>query len=178
MSTEFTIFDRSKKSSLKASSTVMVLVDFINPMQFPGSENLLQGASQAAHATARLKRKLSQQGVAAIYANDNYGIWRSEFKDLLAACQALPGIRGEIASLLAPDECDLTLLKPLHSAFVSTPLEHLLKELKARELVVVGLSTDMCVHFTAIDAYTLGYKVWVPRDCTAAESQERKDSAL
>ena len=74
MSTEFTIFDRSKKSSLKASSTVMVLVDFINPMQFPGSENLLQGASQAAHATARLKRKLSQQGVAAIYANDNYGI--------------------------------------------------------------------------------------------------------
>ena len=97
---------------------------------------------------------------------------------MLAACQALPGIRGEIASLLAPEKCDLTLLKPLHSAFVSTPLEHLLKELKARELVVVGLSTDMCVHFTAIDAYTLGYKVWVPRDCTAAESQERKDSAL
>ncbi len=66
----------------------------------------------------------------------------------MAACQALPGARGEIATLLAPEEHDLSVLKPRHSAFHSTPLDHLLHELKARELVVVGLATDMCVHLT------------------------------
>jgi len=83
-----------------------------------------------------------------------------------------------MAALLAPGDDDLTILKPLHSAFHSTPLEHLLKQLKAHELIVVGLAADMCVHLTAMDAYMRGYKVWVPRDCTAAESEELKEAAL
>lgn len=166
------------KGCLRPSPTVLLLVDFINPMHFPGAENLVQKALEAAQATARFKARLARRGVTAIYANDNYGIWRSEFKDLLAACKALPRARGEIASLLGPAEDDLTILKPLHSAFHSTPLEHLLKQLKARELIVVGLAADMCVHLTAMDAYMRGYKVWVPRDCTAAESEEFKEAAL
>jgi len=147
-------------------------------MRFPGAEDLVPRALKAARATARLKERLAKKGVTAIYANDNYGIWRSEFKDLLAACKKLPGARGEIASLLAPDSRDLTILKPLHSAFHSTPLEHLLKQLKTRELIVVGLATDMCVHLTSMDAYMRGFKVWVPSDCTAAESEENKAVAL
>lgn len=172
------LFDRARLGPLKASPTVLVLVDFINPMRFPGAANLARGALPAAAATARLKKRLSKQGVATIYANDNYGIWHSDFKELVAACQSLPGVRGEIASLLAPDDDDLTVLKPRHSAFHSTPLDHLLQQLKAKELVLVGLSTDMCVHLSAMDAYMLGYKVWVPSDCTAAESEESKAAAL
>lgn len=178
MATQPSFFQQSKKPHLRPSRRVLVLVDFINPMEFPGAEDLVSTALQAAHATARLKKRLAASGVTAIYANDNYGIWRSEFKDLLTACKALPGARGEMASLLAPGEDDLTILKPLHSAFHSTPLEHLLKQLKARELIVVGLAADMCVHLTAMDAYMRGYKVWVPSDCTAAESDEFKDAAL
>lgn len=178
MARQPSIFQQFKKPHLRPSPRVLVLVDFINPMQFPGAENLVPAALQAAHATARLKRRLGAGGVTAIYANDNYGIWRSEFKDLLAACKALPGARGEMAELLAPGAEDRTILKPLHSAFHSTPLEHLLKQLKARELIVVGLAADMCVHLTAMDAYMRGYKVWVPRDCTAAESEEFKEAAL
>ena len=167
-----------RSARLKPSPTVLVLVDFINPMRFPGAENLVPGALAATHATVRLKRRLARRGVTSIYANDNYGVWHSDFKDLLGACQALPGTRGEIASLLAPDEKDLTLLKPLHSAFHSTALDHLLHRLQTRQLIVVGLAADMCVHLTAMDAYMRGYKVWVPHDCTAAESDELKTAAL
>lgn len=170
--------DRARLRPLKASPRVLVLVDFINPMRFPGAADLLKAALPAAIATARLKRRLASQGVAAIYANDNYGIWHSDFKELVAACKALPGGRGEIANMLAPADCDLTVLKPRHSAFHSTPLAHLLEQLKARELIVVGLATDMCVHLTAMDAYMHGYKVWVPSDCTAAESGASKAAAL
>lgn len=57
---------------------------------------------------------------------------------MLAARKALPGTRGEIASMLAPADCDLTILQPLHSAFHATPLEYLLREHGAREVIVVG----------------------------------------
>ena len=164
--------------TLRPSPTVLVLVDFINPLRFPGAQNLLGGALEAARATARLKRRLARRGVTTVYANDNYGTWRSDFKDLLAHCQTLPGVRGEIASLLAPQPCDLTLLKPVHSAFHCTPLEHLLRQMKTQEVVLAGLSTDMCVHLTAMDAYMRGFKVWVPANCTAAESAQHKDAAL
>ena len=156
---------------------MLVLVDFINPMRFPRAEDLLPAALNAARATARLKRRLARQGVTAIYANDNYGVWRSEFKDLLAACKALPSMRGEIASMLAPADCDLTILKPLHSAFHATPLEYLLREHGARKVIVVGLATDLCIHLTAMDAYMRGFKVRVPRECTAAEDAVSKEAA-
>lgn len=178
MATKQSLFPRARMQALAASPTVLVLVDFINPMDFPGAEKLLRDALPAAMAAARLKRRLAAQGVTAIYANDNYGIWRSDFKELVTACKALPGTRGQIASLLAPAECDITILKPRHSAFHSTPLDHLLHELKTENLVVVGLSTDICVHLTAMDAYMHGYKLWVPGDCTAAESRVSKESCL
>jgi len=41
---------------------------------------------------------------------------------LVNACQALPGARGEIASMLASAECDLTALQPRHFAFHAAPL--------------------------------------------------------
>ncbi len=174
----FSFFDRAQRMPLRTSARVMVVVDFINPIRFPGAENLVKSAYLAARATLALKRRLAKNGVAVIYANDNYGIWRSEFRGLLKECKALPGLRGEIATMLAPDEDDLTILKPLHSAFLGTPLDHLLKEMKAKELILVGLSADICVHLTAMDAYMRGYKLWVPADCIAAESSESKAAAL
>lgn len=178
MASSGNLFETATSQQLRRSSTVLVLVDFINPMQFPGAEALIPSALKAAQATALLKKRLASRGFTSIYANDNYGVWRSEFKELLAACQALPGPRGEISTLLAPGEEDLTLLKPLHSAFHSTPLDHLLHQLKARQVIVAGLATDMCVHLTAMDAYMRGFKVWVPNDCTAAETAEFKSASL
>lgn len=172
------IFDGVSQQTLKKTQRVMLIVDFINPLQFPGAENLLEAALQAACATSKLKQRLKESGATVIYANDNYGIWRSEFRDLLQACKALPGTRGEIATMLAPSGDDLTILKPLHSAFHGTPLEHLLKQMEAKELIITGLSADMCIHLTAMDAYMRGFKIWIPVDCTAAENINSKNSAL
>jgi len=167
-----------KRAALAESPEVLLLVDVINPLDFPTAQDLLPGAVVAAQAMARLKTRLARRGVTAIYANDNYGTWHSEFRDILAQCQALPGERGEIARLLAPTREDLVILKPQHSAFHSTPLQHLLGKMKAEKVTVVGLAADMCVMLTATDARMLGYRVWVPQDCTAAESPRRKNEAL
>lgn len=140
---------------------------------------MLTEAWAAAQATLQLKQRLTAKGVPAIYANDNYGSWQSDFQDVLGACQALPGERGEMARLLAPDpHGDLTVLKPRHSAFFATPLDMLLREMGVKNLVLAGLATDMCVHFTAVDAFMRGYRLWVPRNCVAAETAAAQRMAL
>jgi nicotinamidase-related amidase len=161
------------------SERVLILIDFINPLDFPGSEKLAPPALRAARATLRLRERLDQQGVAVIYSNDNYGVWQSDFHSLVAQCLAREGISSQIARLLAPRATDVTLLKPRHSAFYGSPLELLLKEMGAQELILCGLATDMCVQMTAADAFLRGgFKVRVPADCTAAETPQAKATAL
>jgi nicotinamidase-related amidase len=163
---------------LPRSPRVLLLVDFINPLDFPGAENLARPALVAARAAARLKEDLTAAGAATIYANDNYGVWQSDFHSLVSACLGMEGPPGEIARLLYPQACDLTILKPRHSAFYASPLELLLSQMQARELVICGLATDICVQLTAMDAFLREFKIWVPADCTAAESPAVKAASL
>jgi nicotinamidase-related amidase len=163
---------------LPPSERVLLLVDFINPLAFPGAEDLAAAAVDAARATAALKERLTAEGVVTVYANDNYGVWQSDFHSLVSACLGMEGPPGEIARLLYPQAEDLTILKPRHSAFYASPLELLLTEMQARELVICGLATDMCVQLTAMDAFLREFQTWVPADCTAAESAAAKAASL
>ena len=59
---------------VRRSTRVLLLVDFINPLQFAGARSILQPAFEAAQATAKLKERLAKGHCRSIYANDNYGI--------------------------------------------------------------------------------------------------------
>jgi nicotinamidase-related amidase len=157
------------------SRRVLLLIDFINPLDFPGAEKLAGPAVRAARATARLRERLD---AAVIYANDNYGIWQSDFHGLVSQCISRDDASGEIARLLSPRPTDLTLLKPRHSAFFGSPLKLLLDEMGAKELVLTGLAADICVQLTAADAFLHNYPVIVPSDCCASESPQLKANAL
>lgn len=172
--------DREKinEAALPPSRTVLLLVDFINPLDFDGAQDLRAGAVEAAAASARLRRKFTAEGFATIYANDNYGVWRADFRQILQHCASTCKESAEIARRLRPRKQDFTILKPRHSAFHATPLNLLLQALKCRRLVVAGIAADSCVLFTAMDAYLRGYSIWVPRDCVAAESAAAAESAL
>lgn len=164
--------------SVPHSPRVLLLVDFMNPLDFPGSELLAAPAVEAARATAQLKERLTSEGIATVYANDNWGSWQSDFRSLVTECLGRTGPSAEIAQLLKPQPRDITLLKPRHSAFYGSALELLLAEMGAHELVICGLATDMCVQMTAADAFLREFRCWVPADCTAAESVEARDTSL
>jgi nicotinamidase-related amidase len=70
------------------------------------------------------------------------------------------------------------VLKPKHSGFFSTTLELLLEHLQARTLILCGLLTDVCVLFTAQDAYMRGYRILVPADCVVARATAEGTRAL
>jgi nicotinamidase-related amidase len=163
---------------LPHSRCVLLLIDFINPMDFPGAEDLAEGAVEAARATSALKAALRKAGVPAIYANDNYGGWRSDFQSLVERCAGSRGASAEMARLLHPQQGDLTLLKPRHSAFLGSPLDLLLSGMKAEEIIITGVATDICVQLTAMDGFLRGYKQRVPADCTAAESADYQKQSI
>lgn len=167
-----------KEPALHRSRTTMLLVDFINPLQFPGAEQLAPHAVEAAAYAAALKARVTRRGVQCIYANDNYGTWHSEFADVMRHCIQLGGPSRQIAELLAPKPQDLTIVKPRQSAFFCTPLELLLGQMRTRHLIIVGLAADICVQFTAMDAHLRGYELWVPEDCTASETVDRKELSM
>jgi nicotinamidase-related amidase len=170
--------DRVTPAVLPRSPVVLLVVDFINPLTFEGAELLAPAAVEAAKACVALRRRARAQGIQTIFANDNYGVWHSEFRDVWRACRQGNRAAATIAGWLKPRPEDFTVLKPRHSAFHATPLALLLSLLRCKRLIVTGLATDNCVLFTAMDAYLHGYALWVPEDCTAAETVEAKQGAL
>lgn len=150
---------------------VLLLVDVINDMVFPGSSALVAQAVPMARRLAALKARAKARGVPCVYCNDNFGRWRSDFRSLVAHCvrDDVPG--RPVATLLQPDDDDYFILKPRHSAFFATPLELLLRDLEADTLVITGIAGNICVLFSANDAYIRGYRVVVPSDCIASNTR-------
>lgn len=160
------------------SNVALLMIDVINDLEFEGGDALLREASPMAHRLAEFKRRLKHHHIPVIYANDNFGKWQSDFQRLLKHCLE-DEVRGrEIAELLRPDDDDYFVLKPKHSGFFSTTLETLLKYLGTRVLILAGMATDICVLFTANDAYMRDFKLIVPSDCVAAEDKERTSYTL
>jgi nicotinamidase-related amidase len=156
----------------------LLLIDWINDLEFDSGAALLQRALPAAKATAALRKRAKAAGVPVIYCNDNFGRWRSDFRSILERC--LEGdVRGRpIAELLVPDEDDYFVLKPKHSGFHSTTLEVLLAHLGAATLILTGIAGNFCVLFTAHDAYMRDFRIVVPEDCIASEAEADDRYAL
>jgi nicotinamidase-related amidase len=83
-----------------------------------------------------------------------------------------------MVKLLQPEEEDYFILKPRHSAFYMTNLDVLLKYLGAETLILTGIAGDICVLFTANDAYMREFRLLVPADCVASEDVEHNQHAL
>jgi len=156
----------------------LLLIDVINPLDFPNSEALLKPALPMAGRIAELKSAARRHGVPIIYVNDNFGRWRSDFRSQVDACLRPDVLGRPIVERLKPEEDDYFILKPMHSAFYLTPLEMLLDRLEAKTLILTGLASNICVYFTANDAHMRGYRIVAPRDCSAAESEADHEFTL
>jgi nicotinamidase-related amidase len=170
-----------RKETLKISERkrdALVLIDVINDFDFPGSEALLRFAVPASKCIAALKERATRARIPIIYANDNFGRWRSDFHQQVEHCLRKRNRGRQIVELLRPAEEDFFVLKPMHSGFFSTTLEVLLERLHVQRLVIVGFAADICVLYTANDAYMRDFKVAVPSDCVASETKRQYRFAL
>jgi len=160
------------------SSVVLILIDLINDFEFDGADQMFKNTLAIAQPIARLKKNAKAAGIPVIYVNDNFGKWQSDFRKLVDHCLE-DNVKGKpIAQLLKPDERDYFVLKPKHSAFYSTSLDLLLRYLKADTVILTGIAGNICVLFTASDAYMRDFHLLVPRDCIASETEADNQYAL
>lgn len=160
------------------AAVALLLIDVINDLEFEGGEKLLPHVQGLAQNLVKLKQQANRLEIPVIYVNDNFGKWRSDFQSLLKHCLE-DGVRGqELATLLKPEANDYFVLKPKHSGFFSSTLDILLQYLQAETLIITGLATDICVFFTANDAYMRDFRILVPADCVAAEDPAESQRAL
>lgn len=161
-----------------AARTALVIVDIVNPLDFPEAGSLLRQALPAARRIARLRERLARHGVPAIFANDNFTHWQEDFSQLVAICSQ-PTCRGApLVEALPPGPDDYNVLKPQHSAFYNTALEVLLDHLGIRRVVLAGINTDQCILASAIGGRMRELEVVVASDGTASITAARHRNAL
>jgi nicotinamidase-related amidase len=160
------------------ADVALLLIDVINDLEFEEGEQLIKHALPMADRLAALKKRASQAGIPVIYVNDNFGKWQSDFNKLLKHCLQ-DEVRGKpLVERLQPDEDDYFVLKPKHSGFFSTTLDTLLEYLQAKTLILTGLAGNICVLFTANDAYMRDFHLVVPSDCVASNTPAENEHAL
>jgi ureidoacrylate peracid hydrolase len=117
-------------------------------------------------------------------------ILRPDLKDagflLHAQKPALIGTRSltygawdaEIVDELKPEPDDFVIDKTRYSAFYGTPLESILGTLSIRDLVVAGVTTNICVDSTVRDASYRDFASLIAGDATGELERDRHDITL
>ena len=160
------------------SRAALLLIHFIHTLEYEYGEALLPHAVRAAQAVAQLKRRANAAGVPVIYVNDNFGEWRSDFKQVVQHCLRSNCPGRPLARLLKPGKDDYFVLKPKNSGFYQTPLQSLLEDLGVKKLILTGLTADICVLFTANDAHLNEFEICIASDCVASPEPRDTEYAL
>lgn len=84
----------------------------------------------------------------------------------------------DYAKLTYPIQGEHLISKRRYSAFFGTDLEILLKGLHVDTLYLIGGLTDVCIHYTAVDAHQHDYHIKVVTDAVAGSSTEAHHYAL
>jgi nicotinamidase-related amidase len=165
------------RPSHKHADAALLIIDMVTDFRFDDGEKLFTAVSPKVDQIADLKAKFKEAESPVIYVNDNFGLWKNSFSKTLKAARSSE-LGEQVVSKLLPDDDDYHVLKPQRSGFYATPLEVLLEELEVSTVVVTGVTTDICVLFTAHDAYMRGFSVCVPSDCSAAVEEKQHTEAL
>ena len=163
------------KGALKRRAFVIVdmLEDFVRegaPLEVPGARAIVKN----------IKRELERaraEGLPVIYVCDRHLSDDPEFK--VWPPHAVEGTAGaEVIDELKPQEGERMIFKTTYSGFCHTDMEQILREMGVEELVITGVATEICVLFTAADAYMRGFEVKVLEDCVAGITPEGHRFAL
>ena len=155
----------------------LVIVDMLNDFLLPGAPLEVPGGRNIIPAIAREIEKARREGIPVIYLCDRHRENDPEFR--VWPPHSVKGTRGaEVAEGIEPRQGDILVDKTTYSGFYGTDLEERLEKMGIDELVLCGVAMEICVLYTAADAYMRGFHVTLPDGCTAGLTPEDHAFAL
>ena len=93
--------------------------------------------------------------------------------DLLSGTESV-----QLDPRIAAAQPDVVLMKSAPSIFFGTSAAAILTRERVDTVIVTGCITSGCVRASVIDAFSLGFRVMVPRDCVGDHDQAAHDQNL
>ncbi len=121
-------------------------------------------------------------GIPVIFIQERHSRTHVDFGRELDGAEGVHCLEDDSETALVPELTPLPdeywVPKRRYSAFFGTDLHIILNGLRAETLVLCGGLTDVCVHYTFVDAHQHDYRVRVARDVVGGSSQAAHDGAL
>ena len=121
----------------------------------------LDGVAAALEEAAKLLERARSAGIPIVHIEHDDG--EGSLYDIRAEI-------GQIVDQVAPQGDESVIVKHFPNSFVQTELDDRLKAASARNLLLAGFMTHMCVNSTARGAFNLGYAPTIVASATATRA--------
>ena len=143
---------------------------------------LMEGYDARMDGVPALIQKARDCGVPVIFFQEAHRPDLVDFGRELDGAEGVHLVEGEPGTEIDPrlgmQPDDYFIRKRRYSCFFGTELEILLKGLKTDTLFLVGGHTDVCIHYTFVDAHQHDYHCRVVEDCVAGSSLDAHEASL
>ncbi|WP_399202138.1 cysteine hydrolase family protein [Sutcliffiella deserti] len=156
--------------------TALLIIDIINDFQFKHGKTLASKTEAISPNIMKLKEYMNSKNLPIIYINDHYKLWQADYNKIIEKCTN--HLSEAIIKTLRPEKDDYFLIKPKHSAFFGTALHTLLSQLNVKNIILTGIAGNICVLFTANDAYMRELKLIIPRDAIVSTDDADNEYAI
>ncbi|MFD0859250.1 cysteine hydrolase family protein [Roseovarius aquimarinus] len=176
-----------KKRALIEGRPALIVIDIqAGTFADTSAERAIDHMPDYAERMLRARRAIDaarEAGVPVIFIQEAHRPDHVDFGRELDGSEDVHCVEGNPNTELAVEQMgirpdDYTIKKRRYSAFFGTDLEILLRGLKADTLLLCGGLTDVCVHYTFVDAHQSDYFCRVIEDCVAGSSIEAHEGAL
>lgn len=155
----------------------LLIIDMLNDFIKEGAPLEVQNARCIVRNIKRRLVKARRVGMPVLYCCDRHEPEDKEFEKWPP--HAIEGTEGaEVIEELKPIKGEPVVAKKTLSAFYRTNLEEVLQGLGVKHIILTGVVTNICVLYTAVDAYMRGYEITVPENCVAGLNKRDHNFAL
>lgn len=171
---EYEVLDRVE---VRPTHTGLLVVDMQNDFVNSDGALFVEEAPKTVEACQRVLEFARGNGLFVGFTQDTHRNGDPEFE--IWGEHVVEGTWGwEIIPELRPRQSEPVYRKARYDGFYGTQLDHDLRLLGIRDLILIGTVANICVHYTAASAGLRWYGVIIPVDCVSALTEFDKEASF